>query len=220
MSVPETTGWPSAERLPEPPARRAVVRKPLPRAAWVLALAAFLCGVGVSAAAFSMGWRSQAQHGASAETALVAKTAQAQALTASLASARAATARLRSELAAAQQAKIAARASAQIVSREASALAASLATTGQSAVAVALDAASLGADVDRLSRELKTLTSYLTTTPASQLDPGYIATQVAYLTKQLTALQGARGDLGTAISAFQTAAKKLATEAGTLSGRD
>lgn len=222
-----TDPWPLAERarhaappLHAPTARRAVVRKPLPRAAWLLAAAAFLCGLAVSAGVFSLGWRNQAQRGSSADAALAAQTAKVHKLTASLTAARAASARLETRLAAAQKATKAARTSSQTVSSEASALATSLVTAGRSSSSVSLGAASVGDNVDKIAGELKTLNAYLTTTPAAQLDPGYVSTQTAYLTKQLSALQAARSDLSSAIADFDAAAKKLADRASTLSGRD
>ncbi|HET7566845.1 MAG TPA: hypothetical protein VFJ91_02565 [Gaiellaceae bacterium] len=219
----ESTDWPLGERLRVPapsPAKRAPARRGLPRTAWALAAAAFLCGLAVSAAAFSMGWRSQAQRGTSAQSELTAATERAHRLGNSLASARESAARLRTQLAAARQAKAAAQASAQAVSRDASALASALVSTGHSADSVSLGAAAVGGNVDKLASELKTLTTYLTTTPTAQLDPGYVASQTAYLSKQLDALQAARGDLGSAISDFQAAAQKLADRAGKLAGSD
>lgn len=218
----DSTDWPLGERLRVPapsPARRAPARRPgLPRTAWALAAAAFLCGLAVSAAAFSMGWRNQAQRGDSAQAALTAATERVHRLGSSLATARATATRLTQQLATARQAKAAATASARAVSREASTLASSLVAAGRSADSVSLGASSVGTDVDKLASELKTLTTYLTTTPTSQLDSGYVATQTAYLSKQLDALQAARGDLGAAITDFQTAARKLADRAGKLSG--
>jgi hypothetical protein len=81
-------------------------------------------------------------------------------------------------------------------------------------------ATSLGADLDRLASELKTLTSYLDSTPTAQLDPGYVGSQTAYLAKQLDRLGSQRSDLGAAIATFDAAAKKLADRASALSSRD
>lgn len=218
----QTTDWPLAERVRNPPARhrRPVARRPLPRATWVLTVLAFACGAMVSAAVFSIGWRHQAQRGSSAQVALAAATAKTHGLTASLASARRATARAESQLAAARKARSEATKAAQAVSREAATLAAAVVASGRSADSVSVGAASVGANVDRLAGELKTLTSYLTATPASQLDPGYVATQTAYLSKQLDSLRASRSDLGAAVAGFDAAAKKLADRAATLSGRD
>jgi hypothetical protein len=214
--------WPLDEsvRIPARPPRPAARRRPLPRAVWAIAAAAFVGGVLISAAAFSVGWRHQAQHSSSAEAALAAATAKTHTLGASLAAALATTARTRAQLATARKAEAAATAAAQSVTRDATAIASQLVATGRSADSVSVGASSLGASLDRLAGELKTLTSYLTTTSPSQLDGGYVATQTAYLAKQLDELQSTRGDLGSAIAAFQAAAKKLADRAATLSGRN
>jgi len=212
----EVPDWPLAERrrpLLQEPRRSSVKRRPLPRAAWALAAAAFLAGLAVSAAAFSMGWRSQAKTNESAQTQLAVARAHEQRLGATLA-------RTRTELAAARAAKAAAAKSAQAVSRDASTLASALVSTGKSAESVSLGAASVGTNVDRLASELKTLTTYLTTTPTSQLDAGFVATQTAYLTKQLGLLQSARSDLGAAVADFDSAAKRLSDRAAKLSGSD
>ena len=58
----------------------------------------------------------------------------------------------------------------------------------------------------------------LTSTPAGQLDPGYISAQAAYLSKQLATLQAEQGDLSSAVSSFETSAKKLADRASALAG--
>jgi hypothetical protein len=209
-----TSDWPLGEsiRVPAPsvPGRRS---RGLPRVAWVLAAAAFACGALLSAAGFSIGWRHQAQRGSSAEAALAVATAHNHALTASLASARGATARTRAKLAAARADKAA-------LKRDASSLATGLVSAGHDADSVSVGASTIGADLDRLAGELKTLTTYLTTTPSSQLDPGYVASQTAYLSKQLDRLQAERGDLGAAVASLDAAAKKLADRASALSGRN
>lgn len=187
---------------------------------WVLAAAAFVCGALLSAAGFSVAWRHQAQRGSSAEAALVAATAKNHGLVASLDAARAATARSRAQLVAAQKAKASATAAASAASRDASSLATSLVATGRTADSVSVGASTLGADLDKLAGELKTLTSYLGTTPPSQLDSGYVATQTAYLAKQLDRIGAERSDLGAAIATFDATVKKLADRASRLSGRN
>jgi septal ring factor EnvC (AmiA/AmiB activator) len=217
----DVTDWPLGERvrLPAPRQRRAPVRRrPLPRATWVLTGAAFVAGVLVSAAAFSIGWRHQAQHGSSTEAALAAATARSQTLRASLATARRDVSRTQAQLAAARKAKSAAEASALTVSREAATLASAIVAAGRSADSVSVGAGSVGSNLDKLAGELKTLTSYLTTTPTGQLDPGYIATQTAYLAKQLDELKAARSDLAAAIAGFGAGAKKLSDRAAALAG--
>ncbi len=215
----DTTDWPLGEtlRLPasQPPT---AARRPLPRSAWVLTAAGFVAGGLVSAAAFSVGWRHQAEHGSSTAAALAAATAKNHALRASLTAARHAETRTQAQLAAAGRAKARANAAAKAVSREASSLASAIVANGRSADSISAGANSVGTSVDKLSGELKTLTAYLTTTPTSQLDAGYVATQTAYLSKQLEGLKAARGDLGATIAGFQAGAKKLADRAAKLSG--
>ncbi len=56
----------------------------------------------------------------------------------------------------------------------------------------------------RIASELKTLDTYLATTPAAQLDPGYVASQTAYLARQLTRLQGEAGTVGTSVTSLES----------------
>jgi len=216
----DTTDWPLGESisvtavLPRP-----VERRPrLPRAVWALTAAAFVAGVLISAAGFSVGWRHQAQHGSSTEAALAAATARNHALATSLAGSRAALARMTDQLATAQRAKAGAVAASRAVSRDASTLASALVQTGRSADSVSAGAGSVGSNVDRLAGELRTLTTYLTTTPMAQLDAGYIATQTSYLSRQLDELKAARSDLAATITDFDATAAKLADRAATLAG--
>ena len=87
-----SSSWPISDtrRLPAMPAR-AQPRQRFPRVAWVLAVSAFLCGAMVSAAAFAVGWKHEAQKGSSAQAALLAATARNHALSGAVVSARAAT---------------------------------------------------------------------------------------------------------------------------------
>jgi len=212
----ELPDWPLADRPRQhvhEPRRLRVRRRPLPRAAWALVAAAFLVGLAASAAAFSMGWRSQAKTNVSAETQLAAAHAREQRLSARLADTEA-------ELTAARTARASAAKSAQTVSREASTLASQLVAAGKSASSVSLGASAVGSNVGKLASELKTLTTYLTTTPVAQLDAGYVATQTAYLTKQLGSLQSSGDDLGAAVTDFEAAAKRLSDRAAQLSGSD
>ena len=80
-------------------------------------------------------------------------------------------------------------------------------------------AGSLTASAGRIASELKTLDSYLTTTPAGQLDPGYISSQAAYLAQQLTRLQTDAGNLGDSVTSFEAAVRKLSRDAGGLKRR-
>ncbi len=208
------TGWPLGESIRVPahavPARR---RRGLSRLTWALVAAAFLCGALASAAGLSIGWRHQAERSTSAQAALATMTARNHRLSATLA-------RVETQLARARREREAAAAAARRVARESAALAAGLVSTGHSAEAVSAGAAFVGGGVDKLAGELKTLASYLVSTPTAQLDAGYVATQTAYLSKQLEQLRAARGDLAAAVANFERGAKTLATHAGTLAGRD
>jgi hypothetical protein len=208
----DTTGWPVLEergaplgqvrRAPARPQRRA-------RPAWLLALLAFACGALVSAAVFTIGWRHQVQSNSAAQAALAAATARNHALAASLAAARAADKQDR-RLAAQ------ARASARTLTRAGAAVAAQASTSGTAAGAVSGEAGSLAASVAKVANELKTLTTYLTTTPPSQLDSGYIQSQAAYLAHQVSKLQADGAALGGTVSSFDAAIRKLSRLAAAL----
>ena len=178
--------WPVAESQ-----RRHVAAAPqrrTPRSTWVLVAAAFLCGGLLSAAGFSIGWKHEAQRGSSAQSALLAATANAHALTGRLASVRAA-------LSAARARSSSLAASKRALSRTEAQLRSALATARTAQAAVAAAAGPVSADLDRLTSELHALTGYLTSTPAAQLDAGYVAAQVAYLTKTVDGFRSAVGSL-------------------------
>ncbi len=205
--------WPLGERLRAPARPTRARRRPLPRVTWLLVAAAFLLGALLSAAAFSIGWRHASTQTSSLQGELDRATARNSRLAASLAAAQARAARATGAQAAAAKA-------ATRVSREASTLATALVASGKSADSVSVGAAAVGSDLDRLAGELRTLTTYLSATPAAQLDPGYVATQTAYLAKQLDTLRGERSDLAAAIADFDSGAKSLADRASVLAGRD
>ena len=217
MTSESTTRWPLLEeRGPFPQAARSSTRPKLPRSAWLLTGLAFICGGLVSAAGFSIGWRHQAQRNTAAQAQLAAVTARthaleqrARALQASLAAARGTAARAHAAAAAAAASEQALAATAAKVGDEASA-------SSVPAASVSSGAGSLTGSATRIASELKTLESYLTTTPAGQLDPGYIASQTAYLSQQLTRLQAAGGNLGDSVASFEAAVRKLTREAGAL----
>ena len=206
----DSTRWPLLEeRGPFATASRRPRRRKLPRPMWVLAGLAFLCGGLVSAAVFSIGWRHQAQRDTAARSALAAATARTHrleekvgGLQTSLASARSTTARAR----AAEHAL--ARAGAT-VGRDATA-------TSGTADAIASGAGTVTSAATRIASELKTLDTYLTTTPTGQLDPGYISSQTAYLAQQLTRLEGDAGSLGNPVASFEAAVRKLDRDAKAL----
>ncbi len=207
-----TTHWPLLEeRGPFAHATRSGRRK-LPRSAWLLTGLAFICGGLVSAAVFSIGWRHQAQRDTAARTALAAATRHIHSLSTSLATAREAVAReqqLEAQAAAAERAL--ARAGAKVGDQ-------ARASSG-TAASISAGVGSLTASASKIGSELKTLETYLTTTPDGQLDPGYIASQTAYLTQQLTKLQTSGANLGDSIASFEAALRKLARDAAALTPR-
>jgi chromosome segregation ATPase len=173
---------------------------------------AFLCGGLVSAAAFSIGWRHQAQRDTAARSALAAATARTHrlegrivALRTSLGEARRATARARASATAASAAE-------QALALAGTKVAADATASNGEAASVSSATGSLTAAATRIARELKTFDTYLTTTPTGQLDPGYIASQSSYLERQLTRLEGDAGSLGSALTSFEAALRKLNSE--------
>jgi hypothetical protein len=220
MASESTTRWPLLnDRLPIAPAAIREGSRRQPRSVWLLIGLAFLCGGLVSAAGFSIGWRHQAQRNTDAESALATATARTHALErhvvalqGTLASARRAEARQ-------HQAAAAAAASTQAVVTAATKVGADATDTSSAAASVSSGAGALTATADRIASELKTLETYLTTTPTGQLDPGYIASQTGYLVRQLGKLQTAGRSLGASIGSFDAALRKLTRSAGALSTR-
>jgi hypothetical protein len=212
MTSESTTRWPLLEeRTPFVPAPAPVrsTRRRLPRSAWLLTALAFLCGGLVSAAAFSIGWRHQAQRDTAARTALATATAHVNRLSASLATAR-------DTIAQERQAEAEASAAMRATSRAAASLATQATSAGRAADTVSGDAAGVGATSSRVSRELQTLLTYLTTTPSSQIDSGYIGSQAAYLTRQLTALESSGAAVGGSVTILEATLRKLARNAAAL----
>ena len=214
MTSESTTRWPLLEeRRPFSHADHGTGRRKLPRSVWVLTGLAFICGGLVSAAAFSIGWRHQAQRDTAARQALASATARKHALeqqvttlSASLESARGAEAQAHAAAAAAQRA----------LTAGATRIGATASASSSSAASISAGAGSLTAASSRLASELKTLDSYLTTTPAGEIDPGYVASQATYLTQQLTRLQADAGNLGGTVATFEALARKLQREAKAL----
>ena len=156
----------------------------LPRVGWVLTIAAFLCGGMISAAVFSVGWKHEAQRGNSAQSALAMATARTHALTGQLVAQRtrsAALAATRSELTSTNTS----------LRHNLAAARRSLGHDKQVIAAIGTAAAPLSGDVDRITNELQSLTSYLTSTPPGALDAGYVQAQLAYLTKTVTSFKAA-----------------------------
>jgi hypothetical protein len=173
---------------------------------------AFLCGGLVSAAAFSIGWRHQAQRDTAARTALAAATARTHRLEGRVGT-------LQTSLTAARTSAAAAAASEQALAQAAARVGDETAASRGAAASISSGAGSLSASADRIASELKTLDTYLTTTPVAQLDPGYIASQTAFLAARLTRLQGDAGSLGNSVSSFEAALRKLSGDATALKAR-
>ena len=215
MTSESTTRWPLfEERTPfvSAPAPERSSRRRLPRSAWLLTALAFLCGGLVSAAAFSIGWRHQAQRDTAARAALATATAHVNRLSASLATAR-------ETIAQEQQAQAEAAAAVQAVTHAAASLATQATSAGRAADTVSGEAADIADAASRVSRELQTLLTYVTTTPSSQIDSGYIASQTAYLTRQLTALEDSGVAIGRSATSFQAAVKKLNRDTAAIARR-
>jgi len=172
--------WPLAEQS----RRHAAVpqrRHRTPRVMWAVVAAAFVCGAALSAAAFSIGWKHQAQKGASAESQLVTATATVHTLRTQLST-------TRSALAAAHARGAQLDASRRALQASLAKLHAQLASARRAVAATSAAAAPLSGDLDRLQNELRALTSYVTQTPSSQLDAGYLQAQLAYLGKTANGL--------------------------------
>ena len=206
----DTTRWPLLEeRAPFATATPRARSRRLPRSAWVLTGLAFVCGGLVSAAAFSIGWRHQAQRDTAARTALAAATAR----THKLEQQRNA---LQFSLASARQAASTAAASEQALASAGKKVAADATASSGAAGSISSGSGSLTAAASRIASELKTLDTYLTTTPVAQLDPGYISSQAAYLAQQLAKLQTEAGNLGSSVTSFESAIRKLTRDAQAL----
>ena len=208
----ETRSWPLLEeRTPFATASPARRSRRSPRSTLLLTLLAFICGGLVSAAAFSIGWRHQAQRDSAARTALAAATERTHRLEHKIAS-------LQTSLESARGAAASAVAAQQALVRAGTRVGADATATTSSVASISSGASSITTTATRISSELKTLDTYLTTTPTGQLDPGYIASQTAYLDRQLTRLQGDGGTLGSSIASLDAALRKLRGDANRLTG--
>ena len=208
----ETRSWPLLnERAPFATETQARRGRRSPRSTLLLTMLAFICGGLVSAAAFSIGWRHQAQRDSAARTALAAATARAQRLEHRIA-------RLQTSLENARATAASAVAAQKTLAGAGTQIGADATATSDRAASISSGAGSITAAAGRISSELKTLSTYLTTTPAGQLDPGYIASQTAYLDRQLQRLQGDGGTLGSSIASLDAALRKLRSDANGLSG--
>ncbi len=115
-----------------------------------------------------------------------------------------------------RQAQAEAAAEVLAVMRAAASLSTQATSAGKAAATVSGRAAGSADAASRVSRELQTLLTYLTTTPSGQIDSGYIASQAAYLTRQLTALEDSGVAVGRSATTFQAAVKKLNRDAAAI----
>jgi len=208
----ETRSWPLLnERAPFATATQTHRNRRSPRSTLLLTALAFICGGLVSAAAFSIGWRHQAQRDSAARTALAAATSRTQRLEHRIAG-------LQTSLGSARATAASAVAAQKALARAGTQVGADATASSGSAASISSGANSITAAAARISSELKTLGTYLTTTPTGQLDPGYIASQTAYLDRQLQRLQGDGGTLGSSIASLDAALRKLHRDANGLIG--
>lgn len=179
----------------------------LPRVAWVLVASAFACGALISGAVFASVWRHQAQRGDSTAAALALVQQHNAALSTSLIAAQ--TAARRAELQA-TTAKAQTHATALNAAHRAAKLTAALKAAGRAATTASGTASAVAGDLAKLTSELKTLTTYLVSTPPSQLDSGYVASQTDYLTRAVARLDGEDAALQSAATAYARSARAAA----------
>jgi hypothetical protein len=98
-------------------------------------------------------------------------------------------------------------------------VAADASTSSGNAASLSSGGDAVNASATRIASELKTLDTYLTTTPVAQLDPGYIASQTAYLSQRLTRLEDDAGTLGDSVASLRSALRKLERDASALKAR-
>jgi prefoldin subunit 5 len=179
---------------------------------WLFTGLAFLCGGLVSAAGFSVGWRHQAQRSTAAQSALAAAHAQMHRLEQRVSV-------LQASLKASRTAAATARTAEHSIVRAAAGVDRDATASSSEAVSISSGAGTLTAAATRVASELKTLDTYLTTTPTGELDPGYISNQTAYLGQQLARLRGDSVDLGSSVTSFEAALRKLSRDAEALKTR-
>ena len=216
----ESKSWPLLdERAPFAPASHSRPGRKAPRSAWLLTGLAFLCGGLVSAAAFSIGWRHQAQRNTAAQSALAAARGRTHELTRKIGTLQTTLGEARGAAASAHAAAAAAAASEKALARAGASVAEEADVSNGNGAAISSSANAVGAAATRIAGELKTLDTYLTTTPTSQLDPGYIASQTAYLAQRLSRLQEDAGTLGNSTRSFEATLRKLRLDANGLKAR-
>lgn len=213
----DSTLWPLLkERAPFATASESRRTAKQPRSTWLLVGLAFLCGGLVSAAGFSIGWRHQAQHDSADQAALAAAAARAHRLEHRIAALQASLQTARRGSNRAHAAASAATASEQALARTGARVAADATASGSQASSISADAGTVTSAAARISSELKTLHTYLTTTPAGQLDPGYIASQTSYLARQLSRLQVDAGGAAASVASFEASLRKLGRDTAAL----
>jgi hypothetical protein len=213
----EPQSWPLLdERAPFATASHRRPGRTTPRSAWLLTGLAFLCGGLVSAAAFSIGWRHQAQRNTAAQSALVAARTRAHELERRIGTLQTTLGQARGTAASAHAAAAATAASEKELARAGASVAEEADTSNVNGAAISASTDALGAAAARIAGELKTLDTYLTTTPTSQLDPGYIASQTAYLAQRLSRLQEHAGTLDNSTRSFEATLRKLSRDARAL----
>lgn len=149
------------------------------RAHAALLLAAVLLGASLSAAVFVGVWRDTAVRGDRAQAAQAETRKQAAAATARLAA-------VQHTLAVTETALAKARKAQKTLAAQAHREAAAASAASKRVDAAATRAAALARSSSTLASELKALEAYVQGTPASGLDPGFLATQIDYM------LRGAR----------------------------
>ncbi|HEY4236776.1 MAG TPA: hypothetical protein VGM45_05505 [Gaiellaceae bacterium] len=213
----ESKSWPLLdERAPFATASHSRPGRKTPRSAWLLTGLAFLCGGLVSAAAFSIGWRHQAQRNTAAQSALVAARARTQELERRIGTLQTTLGEARGAAASAHAATATAARSEKALARAGASVAEEAGVSDRNGAAISSSADAVGAAATRIAGELKTLDTYLTTTPANQLDPGYVASQTAYLAQRLSRLQEDAGTLGNSARSFEASLRKLSRDASAL----
>ncbi len=213
----ESKSWPLLdERAPFATASHSRPGRKAPRSVWLLTGLAFLCGGLVSAAAFSIGWRHQAQRNTAAQSALTAARTRAHKLERRIGALQTTLGEARGAATSAHAAAAAAAASEKALARAGASVAEEADVSDGNAAAISSSANALNAAATRIAGELKTLATYLTTTPTSQLDPGYIASQTAYLAQRLSRLQEDVGTLGNSTRSFGATLRKLSRDASAL----
>lgn len=213
----DSKSWPLLnERAPFATAGRSRPGRKTPRSAWLLTGLAFLCGGLVSAAAFSIGWRHQAQRNTAAQSALTTAHARAHQLELKIGALQTTLGEAHGAAASARAAAVAAAASEKALARAGASVAEEANVSDGNGAAISSSADALGTAATRIAGELKTLDTYLTTTPTSQLDPGYIASQTAYLAQRLSRLQEDAGTLGNSTRSFGATLRKLSRDARAL----